>query len=62
MNGFLGQWGVEVEHPSSVVRAWRVSAFGWQVGLSAILFFFCVCINNCACRTYCCICTRLGLS
>ncbi|KAK1323484.1 hypothetical protein QJS10_CPA02g00909 [Acorus calamus] len=21
MNGFLGQWGVEVEHPSSVVRA-----------------------------------------
>ncbi|KAK1300727.1 hypothetical protein QJS10_CPB13g00999 [Acorus calamus] len=31
MNGFLGQWGVEVEHPSSVVRAWRVSASGWQV-------------------------------
>ncbi|KAK1298544.1 hypothetical protein QJS10_CPB14g00948 [Acorus calamus] len=31
MNGFLGQWGVEVEHPSSVVRASRVSASGWQV-------------------------------
>ncbi|KAK1322897.1 hypothetical protein QJS10_CPA02g00919 [Acorus calamus] len=27
----LGQWGVEVEHPSSVVRASRVSASGWQV-------------------------------
>ncbi|KAK1313749.1 hypothetical protein QJS10_CPA06g01138 [Acorus calamus] len=61
MNGFLGQWGVEVEHPSSVVRAWRVSASGWQVwGYQQS--YFCVCISNCACRTYCCIWTRLGPS
>ncbi|KAK1297862.1 hypothetical protein QJS10_CPB14g01029 [Acorus calamus] len=27
MIGFLGQWGVELEHPSSVFHAWSVSTF-----------------------------------